>query len=297
MQLSDPATGEVVDLLANGEPATFNTTAGSSSLMVITPEGTHTRLIKGDKVFVSSNVAGLLVNVLYHVSSSYDAGTSMFGGVTMSFSAVTLLTPSSSIFYANATTESVASLLFARPGAYGNYVDFELNGTTPVYFATISGTNVVHLDTPNLVASKLKVNDRVYVTNTQGGLAAATTYWVVYSSFLGTTLGHDLKLSLKRGGLPVTLNSVSVAGQALRLVGPLNDLSGAAAHPTTGDWRKVIAGTMDGMYQKWSNLEEADRPKRLSMTRTNGVTGNFSSLTYTVKLTLAAQGVDAIAHE
>jgi hypothetical protein len=303
MRLSDAPTGEVVDFLANGAPATFNTTSGSANLIVITPEGTHTRLIKGDTVFVSSNVAGLLVSIPYYVISSYYAGTSTFAGVIMSHSAVnlreaaTLLNPSPSTFYANATTESVASLLFARPGEYGNYVDFELDGTTPVYFATISGTNVVHLDTPNLVASKLKVNDRVYVTYSQGGLAAATTYWVVYSSFLGTTLGHDLKLSLKRGGLPVTLNSVSVAGQALRLVGPLNELSGAAAHPTTGDWRKIIAGTMDGMYQKWSNLEEADRPRRLSMTRANGVTGNFSSLTYTVKLTLAAQGVDAIAHE
>jgi hypothetical protein len=150
------------------------------------------------------------------------------------------------------------------------------------------------------VESKLKIDDRVYVTANAAGLVKGAAYWVVSSTFLTGALGHDLQLSLTRGGLPVTITatiSAVTVGVPLLLAGPLNEIDTADTHPTTGDWRKIVAGTLDGMYQKWTNLATADRPKRLSMTRTNGVSGNYANLTYSIKLTLKSQGVDAIARE
>jgi hypothetical protein len=64
-----------------------------------------------------------------------------------------------------------------------------------------------------------------------------------------------------------------------------------------GDWRQVVAGIMEGLYQKWSNLETADRPTKLSISKSSGVAGASSILTYTVRVTLVAQGVDDLAPE
>lgn len=168
-------------------------------------------------------------------------------------------------------------------------------------FSTVGATDIVHIATGSATPSKIKVNDRVYVTAAQGGLTAATAYWVVYSVFLGTTLGHDLKLSLERGGAPVLLGDSGVGATPLLLLGPLNELNAdeadADANTTTGDWRQVVAGIMEGLYQKWANLETADRPTKLNISKSSGVSGNASVLTYTVRVTLQSQSVDDLAPE
>jgi hypothetical protein len=184
-------------------------------------------------------------------------------------------------------------------GNHGVAVDGDSLG-----FSTTVGTSIVHVATGSATPSKIEVNDRVYVTTAQGGaaeggLAANTAYWVVYSYFLGTTLGHDLKLSLTRGGAPVTMTATSTAstGNPLRLLGPLNEITTDMADPASGDWRQVVAGIMEGLYQKWANLETTDRPTKLSISKSSGVSGTSSILTYTVRVTLMSQGVDDLAPE
>jgi hypothetical protein len=179
-------------------------------------------------------------------------------------------------------------------GVYGVPVDGALLG-----FSTTLGTDIVHVATGATTPSKIKVNDRVYVTTAQGGLVVATAYWVVYSSFLGTTLGHDLKLSATRGGAPVTMTATTSANTSnpLMLLGPFNEITTTMANSTTGDWRQVVAGIMEGLYQKWANLETTNRPTKLSISKSSGVAGASSVITYTVRVTLLSQGVDDLAPE
>jgi hypothetical protein len=278
-------------------PTTFSAqTLADYTIFVMDNSYAGCRLLAGDWVVVSHSVAGLSANTPYYVSGVGSVYNPAMANPSAFWLSETYL---GAQIEATSATSGVAHVKILRPHLNGRAVDFNL-ANAPINFSTDNVKNTIHIETPTGVESKLKIDDRVYVLNNVAGLVSGNAYWVVSSTFLTGALGHDLKLSLTRGGLPATITATipaAAVGVPLLLAGPLNELSGAAAHPTTGDWRKIIAGTMDGMYQKWSNLEEADRPKRLSMTRTNGVTGNFSSLTYTVKLTLAAQGVDAIAHE
>lgn len=183
----------------------------------------------------------------------------------------------------------------AGGGAYGVAVDGATLG-----FSTTASTGIVHVATGSAIPSKIKVNDRVYAVTAQGGLVANTAYWVVYSLFLGTTLGHDLKISPTRGGPPITpalTNSGASASNPLLLLGPLNEVNAGMANAASGDWRQVVAGIMEGLYQKWSDLETTDRPTKISISKSSGVAGASSVLTYTVRVTLLSQGVDDLAPE
>lgn len=289
---------EAVDLNADGSPTTFSTlTANADFILALDNSNAGSRLLEGDKVFVSHTVAGFSTETLYWVRTvGHPLNTTIPNP-----SHFTLSTTSNGVeIAATASTSGVAHLRVVRHHLGGKAVDFDALGDE-INYSTDVTKNTAHILTPTAVESKIKINDRVHVTTTllNGGLVAGTTYWVVYSTFLGTTLGHELKLSLERGGLPVTITGVTnaVGGSPLLLVGPLNELSSADAHPATGDWRKIIAGTLEGVYQKWTNLATTDRPTRLNMTKAMGMSGNYATLTYTTRFTMRARGVEAIDHE
>ena len=196
--------------------------------------------------------------------------------------------------YAATTTEIQLKLADATTG--------EAVDGPSLHFSTVASTNTVHIATGSATPSKIKVNDRVYVTAAQGGLAITTSYWVVYSFWLGTTLGHDLRLSTERGGAPVVVTDSGVGANPLLLLGPLNEVTYNMARTDGGnggsaDWRQIVAGIMEGLYQKWANLETADRPTKLSISKSSGVSGSASVLTYTVRVTLQSQSVDDLAPE
>lgn len=142
----------------------------------------------------------------------------------------------------------------------------------------------------------LKVGDRVRVavgTTLPSGLAAATDYFV--KTVVSTTI---ITLSATYGGTTIDLTSDGTADNTLRLMtAPLDDLIDADANATTGDWRKIIVGVMEMFYKKWIRTPSGDRPTKLTVAKSTGVSGANTVVTYTVRVTLATVPPSAVADE
>lgn len=135
-------------------------------------------------------------------------------------------------------------------------------------------------------AHNLKVGDRVRVT--QGttlptGLSAATDYWV--KTVPSTT---TLTLASTKGGTTVNLTTDGTADNTCQAFGPLDELTEAEIDATSGDWRKTVFGIVEMLYQRWNNTDSADRPTKLTITRsssTNETTGIITrDYTFRVRL-------------
>lgn len=118
-------------------------------------------------------------------------------------------------------------------------------------------------------AHNLKVGDRVRVT--QGttlptGLSAGTDYWV--KTVPSTT---TLTLASTKGGTTVNLTTDGTADNTLQAFGPLDELTDAEIDASTGDWRKIMFGIVEMLYQRWNNTPSADRPTKVSVSRSSSV--------------------------
>lgn len=116
-------------------------------------------------------------------------------------------------------------------------------------------------------AHNLKVGDRVRVT--QGttlptGLSAGVDYWV--KTVPSTT---TLTLASTKGGTTVNLTADGTADNTLQAFGPLDELTDAEIDASTGDFRKIVFGLVEMMYQRHLNTPTADRSTKCTVTRTS----------------------------
>jgi hypothetical protein len=145
-------------------------------------------------------------------------------------------------------------------------------------------------------AHGLLVGDRVRVVAGTGalptGLSAATDYWV---HSVASTL--TLKLAATRGGVAIDITADGGTGHILKSMGQLYEVTDTEANATTGDWRKVLFGLMEMIYYKWTGTATADRPGKVSVTRSASVNNATNEITrrYTVSITLNPGTVDVSA--
>lgn len=73
------------------------------------------------------------------------------------------------------------------------------------------------------------------------------------------------------------------------------ELTDAECHEVTGDIRKIYFGILEGIYESWSNMDVADRPNRMSLSKnvsTNVDTGiQTNTFTYRFETSITGQDV------
>jgi hypothetical protein len=74
----------------------------------------------------------------------------------------------------------------------------------------------------------------------------------------------------------------------------LPEITTAEANATTGDIRKIYYGIVEKLYQAYLAKPTADRPNRLSLSKSSNVDSTTGLITtsYTIQFVLAATGLD-----
>ena len=163
----------------------------------------------------------------------------------------------------------------------GDAVTLPTVGSTDVTVGkfTCDGTNStvsVFDDATGVVpeAHNLKVGDKVALSTSAADLPApftAADHYVV-----SVPSSTTLTLALAANGTAIVSTDAGTGTHTLKALGVLQEVTNAEAHATTGDWRKVAFGICEAMYQKQINTPTADRPTKVSFTRsssTNEITG------------------------
>lgn len=94
------------------------------------------------------------------------------------------------------------------------------------------------------------------------------------------------------GAHTLTLKTAEAGGSKT-----LAETTDAEADDSTGDIRKIMYGIAEAMYQSWLATDSADRPTKMTMTRSSFLNDTTSTLTrnYTFRFTLDYSGVDVTA--
>lgn len=114
-------------------------------------------------------------------------------------------------------------------------------------------------------AHNLVVGDIVQVssaTTLPAGLAATTNYYV--KTVPSTT---TLTLSATSGGSTIDITDTGTGTHTIYAGPLLNEVTDTEANASTGDWRKVLFGLMEMIFDKWTGTATADRPEKVSVTR------------------------------
>ena len=94
-------------------------------------------------------------------------------------------------------------------------------------------------------------------------------------------------------GYSLNTNAVTVNTSNAGATATFPELTNIEANATDGDIRKIVYAVIEQLYQKFQATPTADRPNRMSVTRSSAVGANNSiSHTYIVSLTLAASGLE-----
>lgn len=145
-------------------------------------------------------------------------------------------------------------------------------------------------------AHGLLVGDRVRLVAGTGslptGLSAATDYYV--QAVPSTT---TLTLAATRGGALIDITVDGGTAHLLKAMPALEELTDTEAHATTGDWRKILFALMEMIYLKWTGTPSADRPARVTITRTSSVNNTTGAVTrtYRVGITLTPSALEVSA--
>ena len=81
------------------------------------------------------------------------------------------------------------------------------------------------------------------------------------------------------------------------LLANVSQITSVEADEATGDSRKIIYGLLDKWNTVYAALEAADRPARMTMSKSTGSVGasNQFNVTFTINFTVAAATVDVAA--
>jgi hypothetical protein len=157
-------------------------------------------------------------------------------------------------------------------------------GGTIGTFTVVAGTDVITTSADH----NLKVGDIVTVsssTTLPAGLSAATPYYV-----LTIPSSDTLTVSLTSGGTVADITDTGTGTHTMVGQGILAEVTDAEAAASGGssDWRKVVFGIVEMLYQKWNRTLSADRPAKLTIQRsstTDEATGVITRYyTFTIKI-------------
>ena len=151
-------------------------------------------------------------------------------------------------------------------------------------------------DATGLIATdhNLKVGDIVAISTatTLPAPFTAADHYVV-----SVPTSSTLTLSLTRNGTAIVSTDAGTGTHTLKALAPLQEVTDAEAHATTGDWRKVVYGLMELLHGKYANIPTADRPANVTITKSkspNVVTG-VDTNSYTVTIKTLASAAEVLA--
>ena len=156
----------------------------------------------------------------------------------------------------------------------GNAVTLPTVSSTDVTVGTFTATAASAILTTS-VAHNLKVGDKVAISSSTA-LPAPFTAADHFVVAVTSTETDEIQLALAANGTAIVATDTGTGTHTIKALGLLQEVTDAEAHATTGDWRKVAFGICEAMYQKQINTPSADRPTKVSFTRsssTNEITG------------------------
>ena len=79
--------------------------------------------------------------------------------------------------------------------------------------------------------------------------------------------------------------------------GLLPDVSSAEANATTGDFRKLMYGIIEGLYSRYDSIPRADKPTKMVIRRntTEDVASGSFTRNYTLQFQLDSEGFEVAA--
>jgi hypothetical protein len=99
-------------------------------------------------------------------------------------------------------------------------------------------------------------------------------------------------------GYSLTTNSVTVNTQNAGATATFPELTNVEANASSGDIRKIVYAVIEQLYQKFQATPAADRPNRMSISRSSSVgSDNTVNHTYVLTLGMAATGGLDVADE
>lgn len=172
----------------------------------------------------------------------------------------------------------------------------EATGVSIGTFTVNTTTNVITISADH----NLKVGDRLQFTTTgtlpaatPSGLSTLTDYYVLTVPSLTT-----ITVSATKGGAVVDITDTGTGTHTAHAYGPLEELTDAEIDATgvTGDWRKIVFGIVEMLYQRWNSTPAADRPRKVTIVRTSSTNETTNEVTryYTFQTKLAPTAVDVV---
>ena len=102
---------------------------------------------------------------------------------------------------------------------------------------------------------------------------------------------YDTPGEVLTSGYTATANDITMT---IGTGGLLSEISSAEANATTGDFRKLMYGTMEGFFSSYNAIPQADRPSKMVINRVtseNAQTGVFTR-TYNISFQLDSTGFE-----
>jgi hypothetical protein len=152
--------------------------------------------------------------------------------------------------------------------------------------ATFSAAPVAGVIT-TLATHNLKPGDAVKFSVAATNISTSVVYFVKTVS--ETTLGagfNRLTVALTPTGADILVGTPG-STCTITAMGLLYDLENAEVDAAgTGDWRRIISGLMEMLYRRWLGVPTADRPSKVTVSRSSTVdpTSLEVVLTYTVRV-------------
>lgn len=169
---------------------------------------------------------------------------------------------------------NAAPIGFFGPGYAldGSFIKLPTSTIADITVGTFTATGTTAVLTVS-ADHNLKVGDKVAISSstTLPAPFTAADHFVV-----SVPAATTLTLSLTKGGTAIVSTDAGTGTHTIKALGMLQEVTDAEAHATTGDFRKVVFGLVESMYQKHINTPAADRSTKCGITRsssTNETTG------------------------
>lgn len=157
-------------------------------------------------------------------------------------------------------------------------------GTTAATFTATPTANVI----TTLASHFLKPGDAIKFSGTAlVGITMGTVYFVKTATEVTAGAGFTrLTVAATATGAEIAVGAPT-GTITITALGLLYDVTDTEAEPvTTGDWRRIISGFMEMLNRRWTGIPLADRPAKLTISRSSGVDPVTLEivLTYTVRV-------------
>jgi hypothetical protein len=144
------------------------------------------------------------------------------------------------------------------------------------------------------VAHNLKVGDKVAISS---GTTLPAPFTAADHYVISVPLSTTVTLALTRNGTAIVSTDTGTGTHTIKALAPLQEVTDVEGHATTGDYRAVIHGLMELLFNKYNNTPTADRPTGVTVAKSTSpnVSTGIDTQYYTVTVKTISSGSEVVA--